>query len=291
MTLAHLTTTSPQRRRLIVGCGYLGLRVAKRWLASGSQVWAATRSSDRANIFKDAGLLPIEMDVTKASLPELPSVDTVLWSVGFDRASGDSHYDIHVRGLSRFLDACPGTPRIVLCSSTGVWGDEDGRVVDESTPPHPTREAGRVLLEAEQLLNDHRLGPGIVLRFAGLYGPGRLPRIDQLRAGIPIPADPESWLNLIHIDDAANVIETLAERIHARKLYVVSDGTPVQRKMWYEKIALLTNSPPPRFDTEAPRTRGADKRVDARRLWSDLGRSPMHPDSFHAVSELSLNEP
>ena len=87
------------------------------------------------------------------------------------------------------------------------------------------------------------------------------------------------------------MIETLAERIHSRKLYVVSDGTPVQRKMWYEKIALLTNSPPPRFDTEAPRTRGADQRVDARRLWSDLGRSPMHPDSFHAVSELSLNEP
>jgi nucleoside-diphosphate-sugar epimerase len=274
--------------RLVVGCGYLGERVARRWLAAGDRVVAITRRPARAAELAALGIEPLVADVTAAGFPTvaLPEVATVFWGVGFDRAAGTTHHDVHVRGLGRLLDALPGGPRVILSSSTGVWGEADGRVVDESTPAHPTREAGRVLLEAESLLRTHRRGPGVALRFAGLYGPGRLPRIADLRAGAPIAADPDSWLNLIHVDDAADIVCLVAAAAGPRPLYVVSDGRPVRRREWYGRLAAVSGSPEPRWDATAPRTRGADKRVDPARLFADFPVRLAHPDPLAALAGL-----
>jgi nucleoside-diphosphate-sugar epimerase len=275
--------------RLVVGCGYLGERVARRWLAAGDRVVAVTRRPARAAELAAAGIEPLVADVTAAGFPAagtLPEAATVFWAVGFDRASGTSHRDVHVHGLGRLLDALPGAPRVILSSSTGVWGDEDGRVVNESTPAHPSRDAGRVLLEAESLLHAHARGPGVALRFAGLYGPGRLPRIADLRAGLPIAADPDSWLNLVHADDAAEIVRFVAAAPDPRPLYVVSDGRPVLRRDWYGRLAALSGSPAPRWDATAPRTRGADKRVDPALLFADFPIRLAHPAALDALAGL-----
>lgn len=275
--------------RLVVGCGYLGTRVAARWLAAGDRVVAVTRRPERAEELARLGIEPWVADVTDPDFPaggRLPEAATVFWAVGFDRSSGTTHRDVHVLGLGRLLAALPGAPRVILSSSTGVWGDEDGRVVTEETPAHPTREAGRVLLEAEALLRSHPVGPGVALRFAGLYGPGRLPRIADLRAGTPIAADPESWLNLVHVDDAAEVVRVVAAAPAPGPLYVVSDGRPILRRDWYGTLATLTGSPAPRFDAAAPGSRGADKRVDPARLFADLPIRLAHPDARAALATL-----
>jgi nucleoside-diphosphate-sugar epimerase len=199
--------------RLVVGCGYLGERVARRWLDRGDRVMAATRSPTRAEVLAAARIEPLILDVTAESpgwerlfAESGPGVATIFWAVGFDRSGGASYHDVHVAGLGKLLAAAVAggsRPRVIFSSSTGVWGDERGGIVSEATPPDPTREAGRVLVAAEHLLATHPAGPGTALRFAGLYGPGRLPRLADLRAGRPIAADPDSWLNLVHIDDAA----------------------------------------------------------------------------------------
>lgn len=276
--------------RLVVGCGYLGTRVATRWLAAGDRVVAISRRSERAAELAQLGIEPLVADVTHPEFPAacgLPTAATVFWGVGFDRSAGATHRDVHVVGLGRLLDGLPGRPRVILSSSTGVWGDEDGRVVTEDTPARPSREAGRVLLEAEALLRGHRQGPGVALRFAGLYGPGRLPRIADLRAGVPIAADPESWLNLIHVDDAAAVVHAVAAAPHPQPLYVVSDGRPVRRRDWYGTLAAVTGSPPPRWDEAAPRLRNADKRVDPARLFADLPITLAHPEPLAALATLA----
>lgn len=273
--------------KLVVGCGYLGLRVARQWRDAGARVYAVTRSEERARSLAAEGLDPIIGDVTACTgLGDLPAVDTLFWAVGFDRAAGASYRDVHVGGLGSVLDRLPGTPRVVLSSSTGVWGTDDGSVVDETTPAHPTREAGRVLLEAESLLHARTGDRGTALRFAGLYGPGRLPRLDDLKAGRPITADPDSWLNLIHADDAARIVIAVAAAPHARRLYVVSDGMPVRRRDWYAHLAARTGSPPPTFDTSAERTRGADKRVDPSLLFRDIPLTLTYPDSFRGIDSM-----
>jgi nucleoside-diphosphate-sugar epimerase len=273
--------------KLVVGCGYLGLRVARLWRNAGARVCAVTRSADRARALAAEGLDPLVGDVTSPDgLPALPAVDTLFWAVGFDRGAGASYHDVHVGGLGRVLDAIPDTARVVFASSTGVWGTDDGGIVDETTPAHPAREAGRVLLEAEDLLHARVGDRGTALRFAGLYGPGRLPRLDDLKAGRPIAADPDSWLNLVHVDDAARIVVAVAAAPHARQLYVVSDGHPVRRRDWYAHLAARTGSPPPAFDTAAERTRGADKRVDPSLLFRDIPLALTYPDSFRGIDAI-----
>jgi nucleoside-diphosphate-sugar epimerase len=283
--------TSPPRR-LVIGCGYLGMRTARRWLAAGDRVWGMTRSAARADEFAAAGIQPIVADVARPeTIHGLPEVDTLFWAVGFDRSAGTTYRQVHVEGLSRAIGALPGHPRIILSSSTGVWGNDDGAVVTEATPATPTREAGKVLLEAEATLHSLAPGRGTALRFAGLYGPDRLPRLDDLRAGRPIAADPESWLNLIHVDDAATIVCAIAAAPAPRPLYVVSDGVPVRRRDWYAHLAKLSSSPPPTWDSSAPRTRGADKRVDPSLLFSDIPITLAYPDAFRGLDATCLNSP
>jgi len=284
-------TPESSTARLIVGCGYLGQRVAKRWQNLGTTLYATTRSHTYAAQLEQRGIRPLIGDVTApvgdaTALPSLPVVDTVLWAVGFDRSATASYQEVHVGGLARLLNRLPGTPRVIFASSTGVWGDTKSVEVNEATPPCPSREAGRVLVEAEQLLRQHPRGPGIALRFAGLYGPDRLPRLADLRDGHPIEADPESWLNLIHIDDAARVVCELAEHSNPRPLYVVSDGTPLRRRDWYEGLATLSDSPPPQWQAPTNQSRGGDKRVDPSQLWHDLGHGPTYPHALEAVRQL-----
>ncbi|MDA0255052.1 MAG: NAD-dependent epimerase/dehydratase family protein [Planctomycetota bacterium] len=283
------------RPRLIVGCGYLGRRVAARWLAGGERVVGTTRSAVRAAELAASGVEPVVIDVTApdwaAVLARVGHPQSILWSVGFDRTAGISSRDIHVAGLEKLLDALASTgstppARVIFSSSTGVWGDQAGGLVDESTPPMPSREAGRVLVEAEALLAAHPACRGTALRFAGLYGPNRLPRLADLQAGRPLAADPDSWLNLIHIDDAAAVVEAVAEAAEPRPLYVVADGRPIRRRDWYTRLAELSHSPPPTWAADAPRARGGDKRVDAAVVWADLGRAPRYPDALAALPSL-----
>lgn len=285
MNAARHDSRSAPPRRLIVGCGYLGERLASRWLAAGSRVWGLVRTPSRLARLSAAGVEPIVADVAAPlPLPALPEVDTVVWAVGFDRTAGRSYREVHVDGLRRLLDALAGNPRLIFVSSTGVWGRVDGQRVDEATPPHPDREAGRVLLEAEALLGGHPKGRGTVLRLAGIYGPGRLPRIDDLRASRPLEADPDSWLNLIHVDDAAAVVMAVADHAGPGPLYVVSDGRPVRRRDFYARLADLVGSPPPNWIPPAADARGGDKRVDPRRLFAEIGPAFSHPDAIAALA-------
>src|SRR5512144_2355754 len=112
-----------QMRRLVMGCGYLGERVARFWRDAGDDVYATTRG-DRADALSRAGLRPLKMDVTHGpALGPLPVVDTVVFAVGRDRRSRATMLDIHVTGLRSLLDTLPvSTGCVIYVSSTGVYG-------------------------------------------------------------------------------------------------------------------------------------------------------------------------
>ena len=165
--------------KLIVGCGYLGRRVAQRWLAAGESVVGVVSREEHAAEIQRLGVRPLVADVASpATLAQLPAAETVLYAVGYDSRGAHTRREVYVEGLRNTLAALPsGVQRVILISSTGVYGQNDGSWVDEDSPCRPTRDSGQVLLAAEQVLHDHPLGPrGIVLRLAGIYGPGRLPR-------------------------------------------------------------------------------------------------------------------
>ena len=288
-------------RNLILGCGYLGSRVARLWLQAGSQVYAMTRSHLRAEQMRAEGLLPIIGDVSdRSSLGQLPTVDTVLYAVGYDAASVASMDAVYAGGLKNVLDALSKSPsRVIYISTTGVYGNAGGDWVNEDTPPNPQRAGGRASLAAEQVLLQHRLGRhSVILRLAGIYGPGRIPRAAMLKAGEPIPAPSEGFLNLIHVDDAARIVLSTEELRQLPRTFIVSDGNPVPRRQYYEELARLIGAPAPRFqstpsDSPAAARAAANKRMDNSRLMNGLPiklRYPSYREGLAAIVSAGIGK-
>src|SRR5438552_366768 len=133
---------------LILGCGYLGRRVAARWLARGERVFGTARSAARAAELARLGVDPIVCDILDpSSLQSFPEATAVVHCVGFDRRAGVPMRRVYVEGLANALAALPGSPRLVHVSSTSVYGQADGGEVDESAATAPIDEPGQVVLE------------------------------------------------------------------------------------------------------------------------------------------------
>lgn len=285
-------------KRMIVGCGFLGMRVAQRWIAARDEVHVLTRSHLRAERLAARGLLPIVGDVSqRASLPRFPQVDTLFWAVGHDRESGRPIEAIYVDGLQNVLTQLDAnTGRIIYTSSTGVYGQRDGSWVDESSPCHPQRAGGKACLAAEQLL----LGSAwsdrtAICRLAGIYGPGRLPRLGQLQAGQPLGTDPEAVINLIHVEDAAAAIVRVAHLpLRLPRTYLIADGHPVTRRSFYSEMARLMNAPPPVFEpgmeNRERRRAAGHKQVANQRMLEELGVTPDYPSYREGLIAIARNE-
>jgi nucleoside-diphosphate-sugar epimerase len=247
-------------------------------------VAALTRS--RTDELRSQGIEPILGDVTDFASLRLPIVDTVLYAVGLDRSAGKSMRDVYVGGLANVLSALPAPRRFLYISSTSVYGQADGEWVDESSTTQPAEENGRIVLECERLLRE-RLPDAIVLRFAGIYGPGRLiRRASILGKGEPIATDPDGWLNLIHVDDGASAILAAADRGEAGAIYNIADDQPVSRRDFYTEMASLLGAPPPTFTASRETT---NRRISNRRMRSDLGVELQFPD-FHLGLRHAIGE-
>jgi len=280
--------------RLIFGCGYLGKRVASRWLECGHDVFVSTRSNQRADDFSKQGLRPIVCDITEpTSLANLPSTETVLFAVGFDRTSGRSISEVYGDGLRNVLHALPSSiQRMIYISSTGVYSQDDGQWVNEDSTCQPKREGGKACLAAEQLLANHPIGAKTnVLRLAGIYGPERVPRLNDVKAGKPLAAPSHGHLNLIHVDDAADIAVAVDQRAAVPRTYLVSDGHPVLRREYYCEIARLLGANEPQFTEPADQDPAAqraasDKRISNQRLLDELHVSFRYPSYREGLTEL-----
>jgi nucleoside-diphosphate-sugar epimerase len=131
----------------------------------------------------------------------------------------------------------------------------------------------------------------VILRLAGIYGPERLPRLKQLQAGQPLETAPADLLNLIHVDDAAEVIQRVADGpLVLPCVFLVADGQPVERGAFYAEAARLWQTPPPVFGTVPDGAQshrgGGNKRVCNTRMQTELGvtlRYPSYREGLAAI--------
>lgn len=259
--------------RLIFGCGYLGQRIAEKWASRGDQVYAVTRNSERASQLKLQNLIPLVADITKPdTLNDLPAVDTILFAVGMDRSRYSDIRQVYVDGLRNVLARLPTPPgHLIYISSTGVYGDFGGDWIDESSPTQPVREGGIACLEAESLIASGPNHPhSTILRFAGIYGPGRVPTQTAIQSGQWKKLSAEGYLNLIHVEDGANLIKTVARTAPSGQVYLVSDGHPPLRSQYYQFVGEHFGIPDIPWD-EVQRTSvsgrsGSSKRVSNKKL-------------------------
>ena len=278
---------------LVFGYGYLGHRVAKRWRDAGLRPYVITRSEERACGIRQSGLHAIVADIMEPqSIRNLPPAKTVLYAVGYDRRGSHSRHEVTINGLMHVLNALPETvERFLYISSTGVYGQANGETVDEKSPCLPQREGGRICLAAERRLATHAMGQrSVILRMAGIYGPGRIPYLDLLRRGEPLAVATEGHLNLIHVEDAVQAVMAAERQIQTPAVVCVSDGVPVLRGQYYLEIARQMGISPPSFvpptaDHPTGQRATSDKRICNERLKSELEVSLLFPSFRQGIAD------
>ncbi|MFK0400850.1 hypothetical protein ACIQTT_00820 [Microbacterium sp. NPDC090225] len=231
--------TRPIRRTLLVGFGKLGARLAPSLIAAGSEVFALRRSASAL----PAGVIGIEADVASPVLVALPSVDSLVITL----PPGEG-FDAYRRALGHLARALPAIPeRTVFVSSTGVFaGEGPGHVLTERTVPHPQTERAQAIRDGE--LAAQELLSAVVLRPAGIYGPGRDFLIRRVREHAEV--DYRRWTNRIHESDLVRTIDTLLRMPSPPALLHAVDEEPVRLG---EVVSYIASS----LGMEAPPDAGA----------------------------------
>lgn len=259
----------PRRRQrlLIAGCGDLGNRIPP--MLQGWQVCGLRRNVARLG----PDIVPFGADLSDpASLDEVAGFwDAVIYTATPAARTPEGYRQAYVDGLRNLTDRIE-TPRLVMVSSTAVYGQDEGEWVAEDTPPAPKRFNGEILLEAENLA--HAAG-GIVVRFSGIYGPGREHLMRKVKDGpVACRREPPIWTNRIHADDCATALAHLVELDAPERLYVASDVQPAPR---WDVLAWLAERLAAPGPIERQDGAGQGKRVCADRLLA-TGLELRYPD-------------
>ena len=231
---------------LLVGHGYLGEAVAKRFREEGWEVSAVSLSGGD-------GLIACDVS-DPASLTSLPDADAVVHCAASGRGGGAEAYrKVYRDGCRNLSERYPGVP-LLYTSSSSVYAQIDGEVVTEESPTEPDRETGQILLEAEAVVTG---AGGIVARLAGIYGPGRSVILKKFLNGeAVIEEDGRRFLNQIHRDDAVSAIFHLLTT-KASGVFNTCDSQPLTQKGCYEALSELFERPlPPTGPRDLNRKRG-----------------------------------
>ena len=210
---------------VIIGCGYVGKRVAQRLLSQGRQVTAAVRSQTRVFELESDGIAtqPIDLD-SGQGLDQLPLSGAQILHSAPPPAAGET--DPRTDNLLSFCRKHPPA-NIVYISTTGVYGDRGGNSVDELTEPDPMSDRAKRRRYAELALLAFMQETGVpvtIIRAPGIYGPGRLP-IARINASEPVVNEQESGPgNRIHADDLASICVAAMEHGPAGRIYNAGDG-------------------------------------------------------------------
>ncbi|WP_066412269.1 NAD-dependent epimerase/dehydratase family protein [Halorubrum aethiopicum] len=258
-------------RVVVVGCGYVGLELARGLADRGHDVTGVRRSDAGIEAIEAiaGGVEAVRADATDPeSLAALPDADAVVFAASSGGRGAEAAREVYVDGLRNVVeeygDRTRAPDRLVYTSSTGVYGDHGGAWVDESTPIEPTTEKTRVLAEAERVALEDAGAAGIegtVARFAGLYGPDRY-RLDRYLEG-PVTA---GYLNMVHRDDAAGAIRFLLEGDAARgEPVVVVDDEPVEKHAFADWLADECGVPRPEKRSKEARIAAGDLSAAAER--------------------------
>lgn len=233
---------------LIVGCGYVGNAVGALALSTGAaQTVIGVR---RQTVAPRAGWHMLAADVTEsgweAALPKSP-IACVVYCAAPGRRDAHAYRRTYVDGLGAVVSALeqhqPKPPRLVFTSSTGVYSEDAGGWVDEQTPLQASSERIQTLLDAEQLVRASGWPGSCVLRFGGIWGPGR-ERVQRMATQRPLPlrAAPH-YSNHIHQSDCAGSIVHVATLPRPADCYVACDHEPEDFNALLVRLARAQGNP------------------------------------------------
>lgn len=253
-----------RERILIAGCGDLGTELGLQLADAGHEVWGLRRRAEP---------LPSPLHSLRADLTDPVSLERVVpaeldlvFYIATPGAFNDEAYRrAYPEGLQNLLNALDDQAprRLILVSSTSVYGQENGEWVDEESPTQPAGFSGQRMLEAEHIAMASSIATTVV-RFAGIYGPGRTRLLNKVRNNEPCIAD--QYSNRIHRTDCIGILAHLARPDVAAGIYLAADDTPCAQCELMDWLADRLDVPqPPRAD-KTQRRRGGSKRCRNEKL-------------------------
>ena len=222
--------TTQDQRYLIAGCGYVGSELAQVLAQTHAGVVYALRRSAVAPAAY-AGISWLVGDLVHEGGAALPrDLDAVFYTAAPDGSTIEAYAAVYQRGLSRILNHLERTgrpgARLVLTSSTSVYGQSAGEWVDEDAVTAPTSATSKLILAGEALLRPQ----DIAVRLAGIYGPGRTSLIEGVRQGtMTFNPQGSAYTNRIHQADAARILAHVAALAAPARIYNGVDSVSATR--------------------------------------------------------------
>ena len=223
---------------LIIGCGYVGTRLARQYLGQGDIPQGVVATEQSRLRLDAAGIVGRRLNIDSDDLGALQAKGVRLFLMAPPTAAGAT--DTRTRRLVEAFSRHGQPRRILYISTTGVYGDCGGDWVDETRPARPAVDRARRRWDAEQVLLSWSLASGaelIILRVAGIYGPGKLP-LERIRRRLPLVRPEDApWSNRIHVDDLVSACIAAMERGRDGAVYNVCDGHPSTMTDYFFRVA------------------------------------------------------
>ncbi|MCB9667501.1 MAG: SDR family oxidoreductase [Myxococcales bacterium] len=277
---------------LIAGCGYVGTALGLRLLQDGHVVFGLRRNVDKLPL----GFTRIEADLElPRTLDRIPAVDVAVFAAAPNRSDPESYTSLYLRGFNHLLQALKRARnpprRVLMVSSTSVYGQLTGEWVDETSPTEPVHSNGQLLRKSEEQLAQSKL-PYVIFRAAGIYGPGRTKLLRDVCQGLArFPSNVVQFTNRIHRDDCAGALRHLIGLRATDTHYIGADSDPVDRKTLLVWLAEQLGAPFPtagKVDTSA-------KRFTSKRCCNDrlleTGYALRYPSFRDGYRPILLNMP
>ena len=222
-------------RLLIVGCGDVGMRLLPL-VAGRFRVFALTSQPARAASLRAAGAVPVVADLDRpATLKRLAGLASRVVHLAPPPRQGA--LDLRTRNLTAIL---PEGGHVVYISTSGVYGDRGGALIDETAPRAARNARAQRRVDAEQVLRAWAVaskGKLSILRAPGIYAAERLP-LERLRQGTPALAPQDDvYTNHIHADDLARLALLALFRARPGRAYNASDDTHMKMGDYFDMVA------------------------------------------------------
>ena len=239
----------------VLGCGWLGLPLAKELLRKDHVVKGSTTSHEKLRNLSSEGIEAFLLLISTEGIQG----DIVSFLQGSEclvlnippglRRNPDGNFTGKMQKLIREIEDAE-VKRLIFVSSTTVYRDTpEIPIYTEHDKPNGTSEAAEQLLEVEELLLNNDYFEAVILRFGGLFGPGRHP--SKYLSGRKNTSNPEAPVNLIHQRDCINVILNIIESGKSGRVFNAVFPEHPMKKNYYPEICTMRGIPPPEFRENA----------------------------------------
>lgn len=269
-----------KKRVLWLGFGDLGQRAAGSLINAGYALRVVSRSEKPMPLGCEQSLCDVSKPDSLAPLFE-EYWDVIVITMSPSDRSRDGYRSTYfnvVQSCLSCLQAQPVLPKaLIYISSTSVYGEGHGEIVNESTEAKPVSETAQVLLETENLLRGSPLRH-CILRLSGIYGPDRFRLLQQVYDGNP---GDNGYTNRIHAEDAASVIVFLIARALEDRplpeLLLGSDNQPVRSDELRYWLAAEMGLAEGHLNKDIARLRASTNRIIDNRKLRELGYEFQYP--------------